>query len=569
MEKRTIILILLVVFAVLAGFYFINDIFYQVPLKGVQLSPDFNLVIPSDCSDASIKAFWDDIFDEVSDDVIITSDPIFAGVSWDICPYFFAYKNNSDQVHILIGNISSDTRFSFIAIKANVTQDYLDNLNSQGISFYHEAFSFPYIVNETYLILNTDVNTPEGADTLYKATFKIPDSGNWEYDSFQVQFGLYLYSFQGNVKSFDGVINFSGRASVSSNYSFLSLSGFKLNEDDSDCNEITFIPVNTSCVGNALTTWYDYIGSCSNVLIRPISFTSSCDSSTSTSQINGSIVGDITAFLQTNPDIYVYLDSSLLNLSELSFNETKSVEFRYFNQIFLTFDYDFPGSGDFDVDNIEIERQSSFDDFGYLIVNGINAQKTFMVDIINGSSQVCIKDTQVGSISEISSNCTSSLETLISCPGSANGFSCIISGGKFIVFGLYNSGVKEFVSTVSSNAGSNDSNNANLPAPCTPNWSCSSWSPESCPDNEEQTRTCTDINSCEVDSNKPLESQSCGYRGNLNSIIFFGVIIFIVVFISIMIIFILKEYNKQKLPKREEKIQRLVKPGDNLRISEV
>jgi len=47
------------------------------------------------------------------------------------------------------------------------------------------------------------------------------------------------------------------------------------------------------------------------------------------------------------------------------------------------------------------------------------------------------------------------------------------------------------------------------PPACTPNWSCSGWS--SCSSSGTQTQTCTDTNTCELDTNKPAESQSCTY----------------------------------------------------------
>ena len=49
---------------------------------------------------------------------------------------------------------------------------------------------------------------------------------------------------------------------------------------------------------------------------------------------------------------------------------------------------------------------------------------------------------------------------------------------------------------------------------CTPNWNCGSWS--SCL-NGQQTRTCTDLNSCGVSTNKPTESQTCTSTCNTNA----------------------------------------------------
>ncbi len=58
--------------------------------------------------------------------------------------------------------------------------------------------------------------------------------------------------------------------------------------------------------------------------------------------------------------------------------------------------------------------------------------------------------------------------------------------------------------------GSNETNNS-----CTPDWQCNDWT--DCV-NGQQTRTCTDNNSCGVTTGKPVESQSCtsGSTTNLN-----------------------------------------------------
>jgi len=49
---------------------------------------------------------------------------------------------------------------------------------------------------------------------------------------------------------------------------------------------------------------------------------------------------------------------------------------------------------------------------------------------------------------------------------------------------------------------------------CQPNWQCNEWSP--C-DNWEQSRTCTDINSCGIESSKPIETQQCCSDNNNNN----------------------------------------------------
>jgi len=54
-------------------------------------------------------------------------------------------------------------------------------------------------------------------------------------------------------------------------------------------------------------------------------------------------------------------------------------------------------------------------------------------------------------------------------------------------------------------------NNTNTTPPgCSPSWSCTDWTPDTCPaDTQKYTRVCTDSNSCGTDSGKPDEMETC------------------------------------------------------------
>lgn len=53
-----------------------------------------------------------------------------------------------------------------------------------------------------------------------------------------------------------------------------------------------------------------------------------------------------------------------------------------------------------------------------------------------------------------------------------------------------------------------------VPATCTESWSCTGWSPSTCPCSNQRTRTCTDSNNCGTTVSKPSETQSCNHCGN-------------------------------------------------------
>lgn len=54
---------------------------------------------------------------------------------------------------------------------------------------------------------------------------------------------------------------------------------------------------------------------------------------------------------------------------------------------------------------------------------------------------------------------------------------------------------------------------AGLPS-CTESWDCTSWQPDPCSQEETQTRTCTDLNDCGTEVNKPSESRICPVPGS-------------------------------------------------------
>lgn len=567
MEKRTAIIIVLGLFAILAGFIFINDQF--LPSKEVQLAPtDFSFVLPN-CSAQSVQEFWDIIFVESSSGITVKYREPYLGFEWDKCTSFFAHKVVDDQVFMLALNATPGGDFfsSILGIKANVTQEYIDLLNASQDEVLTISFGTALKINETMLFNRTLVSFSEANDSYYQS-FKLPLT-----EDFSVYAGGELsYFFTDTQEGISGGLeNFTGQIIIPANYSyedFILLSqGFDLG-----CPQ-TYVQVNESCQGGSFISWLNNTdlnlsNPCTDYLFTPENITYSCTSETN----DGSIIGDIPTFLSDNPEITVYLDSVLLNVSELDFNGIVNVDFKYGNETIVLFDYDFLDKGDFDVDNLGIIKQDTLDSFGYLIVEGVDSSKIFFVDIINRSGQVCVKDTQITSIFEISDNCSSSQETVVDCPGNNNGFSCSILGNSFVVSGLINSGVREFVNT--STIISNDTNGiGDTPAPsCSPDWTCVPWFPEECPKSGEQTRICTDINLCNNDLNKPLEIQSCDYqKDSQSSIIFFSVIIFLVVFTIVIIVFILKAYNKRKftdkgnVPKITESRRSIKKPVTNIR----
>src|SRR3989344_5492999 len=162
----------------------------------------------------------------------------------------------------------------------------------------------------------------------------------------------------------------------------------------------------------------------------------------------------------------------------------------------IEFDHDFSSSTKLDLSNFSLKEESRVvngSSESSIVVSGISLAsgktKTVYFDILLDKNGICIKDQEILSINEISTDCTGSGEVKIGCDGSSqNGFTCTKNStlNKYKIDGLSFSAMDEEI--------------------CTESWSCTSYS--SC-SGGTQTRTCTDSNNCGTETSKPSESQSC------------------------------------------------------------
>jgi subtilisin family serine protease len=181
------------------------------------------------------------------------------------------------------------------------------------------------------------------------------------------------------------------------------------------------------------------------------------------------------------------------NLSK-KFNKTETITFVKSNKPRLEFIHNF-SRGDLDISNFTIEERSD-NLAGGILVRGVqleeNETKTVYIDDISNSNEVCIKDQEIESLSNITADCSGTNETVVFCPINNGSYSCekmTIEGiSLYKIGGLRNSGVQEL-------------------AACVEQWDCGNWS--ACSSNK-QTRTCTDAKQCGTITNKPVIDQSCG-----------------------------------------------------------
>ncbi|MFH1316243.1 MAG: S8 family serine peptidase [Candidatus Woesearchaeota archaeon] len=118
----------------------------------------------------------------------------------------------------------------------------------------------------------------------------------------------------------------------------------------------------------------------------------------------------------------------------------------------LMVDFMFNFSNDIlDLRNISIHKQDVGSDRGSLLIDGINLTgqnrtKTAYVERISDSGSVCVKDTYMASITEISGECNGAGEILLTCNNiTESNYTCSELNDTYKIEGLHYSGISEFV----------------------------------------------------------------------------------------------------------------------------
>jgi hypothetical protein len=255
--------------------------------------------------------------------------------------------------------------------------------------------------------------------------------------------------------------------------------------------------INTTCINDRKTTWFNDSNFCENSTGIPSDLYFTCDT-----DLNGIIGNASSVSIGNIDDLKIFINNSELNISN-NYTSTKTVQLKDNTTTLVQFDWNFVSP--LNLANITFKKQSDGSAYGYLIINGLEVNKTVYVNKKGSNATICIKDSSIGSItSDISHFCDDDDETLLTCPETKEGFSCSIENNNtFKVSGLMHSAVKEMVNFSS----------------CLTSWSCSSFG--YCV-NSVKTRTCADSNSCNSSSSRPALTQSCNLseeeENNLSSV---------------------------------------------------
>lgn len=189
-----------------------------------------------------------------------------------------------------------------------------------------------------------------------------------------------------------------------------------------------------------------------------------------------------------------------------TFTGTKEVLFKEGSQIMINFTHNF-SSGNIDLRNVRIQKSDN-----YLIINlsgQLQGNKTVFVNN-NNFVHLCIKDSDIASINEISTSCDASGEiNFDNCLGAnqtTSGISCIDNGTTIRIDNLTHSAIRGSQATSTAQVTTYGGSGGGV---CTNTWVCSSWS--YCNAQFKQERICElkNKNSCTPQGQKPQEERIC------------------------------------------------------------
>lgn len=272
----------------------------------------------------------------------------------------------------------------------------------------------------------------------------------------------------------------------------------------------------TGCIaGDKIVNYSVDLSGCSSELPENVT-AARCDYN------NNNVIGDFSEIdIDNIRNFEVRINDSTADSSN-SYSGLQNIELKEGNLTRVSFDYNFTKK-DLNLSGISITRQSSSSKYGYLIISGLSGpSKTFTVDRINASSNsVCVVNKEVSGTSAFSTYCDTSSEVLVPCDGLDEGrFTCTENDeGKFIVSGLNNSAVREYVILENLSDGRFVNNNrtgsgltGGARACLESDWE-STLSPEDCPQSGQQLKTWTKFGTCTAGITHSAETVSCTFIG--------------------------------------------------------
>ncbi|MAG28353.1 hypothetical protein CMI47_22740, partial [Candidatus Pacearchaeota archaeon] len=459
-------------------------------------------------------------FDIDGDDIIDSEDlqkveramigGIEGTIQSDLCEEFVAYKISGNEVEILVW-AGNQNDFSLRAYHADVTQEYIDILNNLLIvGDVTDLFDVDSSSGISLTYLSSRSITDVVAESLFETIFNV-GSDTWVLDDNVPSINF----LEGNIMGFSNL-----------DYSIEYLS-YVLN-DTGLCQPIWNSSVTECLDGDKKTRYYYENGTACGADPGDYGFGNATDSRCDYDGNN--LIGTFGEIDEGRFDFDYEIDGDDINYTA-NYSGDLDVEFIDEDEgvIIVEFEHDFDDE-DLDLSDVRIQKQGTNADYGYLIVNGLDADKTVRVDRINKSDEICIKDRANANLPD--EDCDRSSEELIKCDDKLDeGFRCKVSGSYYIVSGLDHSSVREMIDE-SGSGGSSPSggNGGTIPNDTVPDTTGTSTPPR--------------------DVAEPVSESSFFEDFDF---VFWGIISVFVIGILVVIVLIFRYFRKDVMEKSVEK----------------
>lgn len=162
---------------------------------------------------------------------------------------------------------------------------------------------------------------------------------------------------------------------------------------------------------------------------------------------NDTVTGNISDIINNIPSLEVKINGSVFE-SGLVNPGLQKVTFTDGNATIIELDFEFTNTSKFSFTNIMINR--TFNGREGIVIGGIDLTSQGKTKIVylnqtnTSLNSVCVKDKDISSINELTSDCSGSNEVKLACDGiTTNGYTCSIVGTYYKISGLSHTGIKQ------------------------------------------------------------------------------------------------------------------------------
>ncbi|MBI2133571.1 S8 family serine peptidase [Candidatus Woesearchaeota archaeon] len=339
---------------------------------------------------------------------------------WNVAPQNFTIIEDANLSFNLSAsdpegsNVTYFVNDSRISVNSSGHANFTSELDYFGVIFLNvTASSPPFNVSEVIFINVTAVNDMPSVSQISNMTVNETDWINLTVSASDVESLFFNYSVNFSGFSQDSSGNFSWRTNLSSSGSY----SFMVNVTDGEGSSAVFFNV--------------------SVVDRPDFDSDGVPDIYDSDDDNDGILDDEDYLFGYNHSFITLSGSIASSVFNISVNGTSNLSQRFNDTVLVNltngsvsmveFYWNFTNSSLYL--NFSLYSEPDNSTFGAIMVRGLalqqNRTKNVSIPAVNDTiSTVCVKDSDVESLNDISRSCNNANETLVSCPGSSLGYAC-------------------------------------------------------------------------------------------------------------------------------------------------